>query len=47
MNALMDGREVNEVWQAFLTWNNIPALVISVLALVITIIALMFRFAPL
>jgi hypothetical protein len=47
LNAVMDEAEVNEAWQAFLSWINVPTLVISILALLIAIVALMFRFASL
>jgi hypothetical protein len=43
----MDEKEVDEVWQKFLTWINVPALIICAIVFLIAIFALMVRFGRL
>jgi hypothetical protein len=47
LNAVMDEEEVDRAWQLFLTLINVPALVISIGALLVAIVELMARFAAL
>jgi hypothetical protein len=47
LNAVMDEEEVNAVWQTFLTVINVPALIISIVALLVGIFGLMIHFATL
>jgi hypothetical protein len=47
LNSVMDEEEPNKLWVGFLLWINVPALLISLLALLLGIFSLMGHFSSL